>query len=90
MVEKWDHESLGSVNMMRMGFSIMIFAGILMLVTSLFCKMQIWNVVLPIFIFYYGSTFIWPNAFSLAFTPFGHIADMPVQSMVLCKSVEAP
>ncbi len=65
---------LGVVNMMRIGFIIMLIAGIAMLVVALCYRMTIWNVALPIFLFYYGSTFIWPNAFALAFTPFGHIA----------------
>jgi DHA1 family bicyclomycin/chloramphenicol resistance-like MFS transporter/DHA1 family 2-module integral membrane pump EmrD-like MFS transporter len=28
----------------------------------------------PVTLIYFGSSFIWPNAFSAAFTPFGEIA----------------
>lgn len=65
---------LGVANMMRLGFFIMITAGLMLLCASLFLEMAVWNVALPIFIFYFGSTLIWPSAFSLAFTPYGHIA----------------
>ncbi len=64
----------GIVNMMRLGFLIMVTSGMLMLVASALFELSVWSVALPIFLFYYGSTFIWPNAFALAFTPFGHIA----------------
>ncbi|MBS0286265.1 MAG: multidrug effflux MFS transporter [Proteobacteria bacterium] len=64
----------GIVNMMRLGLFIMLIAGILMLMVSTFFELSVLSVVLPIFLFYYGSTFIWPNAFALAFSPFGHIA----------------
>jgi DHA1 family bicyclomycin/chloramphenicol resistance-like MFS transporter/DHA1 family 2-module integral membrane pump EmrD-like MFS transporter len=30
--------------------------------------------VIPVALFFFGSSFIWPNAFATAFSPFGHIA----------------
>ena len=65
----------GMSTMMRFGWSICIFSGILMLVTKFLWGINVWNIMIPVTLFYFGSTFIWPNAFSTAFTPFGKIAD---------------
>lgn len=65
---------VGMPNMMRIGWAIMIFSGILLLAGKLFFGINVWDIVIPIILFYFGSTFIWPNAFATAFTPFGDIA----------------
>lgn len=67
-------EQFGMANMMRFGVGIMLIASIMLMSFNYFFEMNIWSVALPIFVFYFGVTFIWPNAFALAFTPFGHIA----------------
>ena len=36
--------------------------------------MNLWAIIVPAILFIFGSTFIWPNAFATAFTPFGHMA----------------
>lgn len=64
----------GMSNMMRFGWSIMILSGVLMLAGYWFFGINIWAIVMPAILFYFGSTFIWPNAFATAFTPFGQIA----------------
>jgi Bcr/CflA subfamily drug resistance transporter len=64
----------GMPNMMRFGWSIMILSGILMLAGKFFIGLNVWVIVIPMVLLYFGSTFIWPNAFATAFTPFGHIA----------------
>jgi Bcr/CflA subfamily drug resistance transporter len=64
----------GMVNMMRFGFSIMLLSGILMLLGKALLGVNSWAIIAPIILFYFGSTFIWPNAFATAFTPFGKIA----------------
>lgn len=64
----------GMQNMMRFGWSIMILSGLLMLLGYYFVGINLWAIVIPIILFYFGSTFIWPNAFAMAFTPFGQIA----------------
>lgn len=61
-------------NMMRFGWSVMILSGLLMLTGYYFVGMKVWAIAGPSILFYFGSTFIWPNAFATAFTPFGKIA----------------
>lgn len=65
---------LGMPFMMRIGFSIMIFSGVLLVVFYYLFGMNAWTIAIPGILFYFGSTFIWPNAFATAFTPFGKIA----------------
>jgi MFS transporter, DHA1 family, multidrug resistance protein len=47
-------------NLLIIGVSICLTAGILFLILSLFFKMVIWTVVVPIFIFFFGGAFIPP------------------------------
>jgi len=60
--------------MMRLGFSIMALSGIILVLGKLFYGLNVWSIAIPSLLFYFGSTFIWPNAFATAFTPFGKIA----------------
>ncbi len=64
----------GIPNMLRFGWAWMILSGLLMLLGYYIYGMNVWAIVVPVIIFYFGSTFIWPNAFAVAFTPFGKIA----------------
>lgn len=64
----------GSSKMIHFGLSIMLLSGILMLLGQLFIGINSWIIAGPIFLFFFGSTFIWPNAFAVSFTPFGKIA----------------
>ena len=65
---------LGQEVMLRLGWGLMIFSGINILLLSLFaCKILILFFAC-IFTFLFGTTLIWPNAFSRAFAPFGSIA----------------
>lgn len=65
---------LGIVSMMQIGFGLMIAAGIALFLGYYILGINLWAIMIPIFIFYFGSTLIWPNAFATAFTPFGEIA----------------
>lgn len=65
---------VGMPNMMRLGWGIMIVSGILLLLGKIFFGINLWAIIIPIILFYFGSTLIWPNAFAIAFTPFGEIA----------------
>jgi DHA1 family bicyclomycin/chloramphenicol resistance-like MFS transporter/DHA1 family 2-module integral membrane pump EmrD-like MFS transporter len=65
---------VGIPNMMRFGWSVMILAGVLMAVLTFLVGTTVWTVVAPALLFYFGSTFLWPNAVATAFTPFGKIA----------------
>lgn len=65
---------LGGKFMLRFGWSTMITSGCLLLVGHAFFGVNLFAIIIPVFLFYFGVTFIWPNAFAGAFTPFGHIA----------------
>ena len=65
---------LGMAAMLRFGWSIMSLSGIFMVLGYVIFGMNVWVIMLPIVWFYFGATFIWPNAFAIAFTPFGAIA----------------
>lgn len=60
--------------MMRFGWIVMTISGFLMLLVHFIIPMNVSTIMTPITLFFFGSTFIWPNAFATAFTPFGHIA----------------
>ncbi len=65
---------LGRAKMLRMGFSIMCMAGILMLMGESQFGVNSLAIVVPMILFYFGVTFIWPSAFAGAFGPFGKMA----------------
>jgi DHA1 family bicyclomycin/chloramphenicol resistance-like MFS transporter/DHA1 family 2-module integral membrane pump EmrD-like MFS transporter len=67
-------KDLGMHFMLNMGFGLMLLSGSLMIILNLILGLNITAITLPMFIFFFGSTFIWPNAYSIAFSPFGHIA----------------
>ncbi len=64
----------GSQCMLRFGWISMCISGLLLFLGQSLLGVNLYGVLLPVFMFYFGVTFIWPNAFSGAFTPFGHIA----------------
>lgn len=64
----------GQEKMLRIGWSIMIMSGLLILVLSLLSCKTVFLFLICIFMFLFGVTLIWPNAFSKAFSPFGAIA----------------
>ena len=67
-------ERFGVTNMLRFGISIMLAAGILMLSLSYMLGLNTWSVIIPALLFTFGVSFIFPNVFAKAFTPFGHNA----------------
>lgn len=64
----------GGKCMLRFGWAVMFFSGCLMLLGEGLFGVNLYTIILPVFLFYFGVTFIWPNAFAGAFTPFGTIA----------------
>jgi len=64
----------GMPTMLRFGWSTMIFAGILLFLGHFIFGLKLLPMVIPVALFFFGSSFIWPNAFATAFSPFGHIA----------------
>lgn len=67
-------KKLGMKYMMRFGFTAMIFCGIMMSLGYAFYGLNIYVIVAPTILFFFSSSFIWPNAFAAAFSPFGKIA----------------
>ena len=65
---------LDVIKMLRLGWGIMIFSGASLFVGYMIFGLTVWGVMIPVTFIYFGSSFIWPNAFSIAFTPFGNIA----------------
>ena len=61
-------------NMLRFGWTLMLLGGVLLFLGHFIFALEFWSFVIPTAIFFYGSSFIWPNAFATAFAPFGHIA----------------
>lgn len=64
----------GGKFMLRFGWTTMFASGCLLLMGQAFFGVNLYAIIGPVFLFYFGVTFIWPNAFAGAFTPFGHIA----------------
>lgn len=64
----------GTSSMMRVGWAVMVLVGATLAAFELFMKQSVGVIMVSIMLFYFGSTFIWPNAFATAFGPFGHIA----------------
>jgi Bcr/CflA subfamily drug resistance transporter len=67
-------ERFGVGRMLCLGWSVTFLSGVFLMGVSLFFPQSIVGVVLSAMLMVFGSTFIWPNIFSAAFTPFGHIA----------------
>lgn len=64
----------GIPNMLRFGWTLMLVGGVLLLLSHFIFALEFWSFVIPTAILFYGSSFIWPNAFATAFAPFGHMA----------------
>jgi len=64
----------GTVTMLQFGLWIMLGAGVLMMLGNFVFGMTVLTIIIPVLLFHFGTTFIWPNAFAGAFSPFGKIA----------------
>lgn len=65
---------IGTHNMLRTGFIIMLIAGTMILISKYLFGIHTLVIVSPMILFYFGVTFIWPSAFAGAFGPFGKMA----------------
>jgi len=65
---------IGTNVMLRSGLIIMIISGVILIVGKYMSGITVWNIVIPMLIFYFGVTFIWPSVFANAFKPFGKTA----------------
>lgn len=64
----------GMPTMLCFGWGVMICSGLIMLLGYYATGVNIWSIMIPVVLLFFGSSFIWPNAFAIAFTPFGKIA----------------
>lgn len=64
----------GMTALLRFGWAIMIISGIFMLMGYFLLGINAWAIIGPIILFYFGSTFIWPNTFATAFMHVGKAA----------------
>jgi Bcr/CflA subfamily drug resistance transporter len=65
---------VGMSSMMYRGWSIMWLGGVAMLLGFYMLGVVVWAIVPPMVVFYIGSMMVWPNAFAIAFAPYGRIA----------------
>ncbi len=59
---------------LQLGWGVMLSAGIIVMLGSLYLPQNIYVITIAIVLFYFGVTFIWPGVFTGAFAHFGHIA----------------
>ncbi len=67
-------ERFGTKNMLRVGWTLTLSAGLLLLLGYLVVGLNLYAVVLPVALFYFGIAFVFPNAFPGAFEDVGKIA----------------
>jgi Bcr/CflA subfamily drug resistance transporter len=65
---------LGKSVMLRLGWGLIFVAGMMILIWNIFWPQTVISLIFFVFIFLFGATFIWPNAFTEAFVPFAKIA----------------
>ena len=64
----------GRDTMLYLGWGIMFFSGVLMFALSFISTTNLFFIIVPAYVFLFGTAWIWPNCFVGAFEPFGHIA----------------
>lgn len=67
-------QRLGSHYLLRLGWVLTLLAGCLLLLGYYLVGLSISLILLPVILFFFGVTFIWPNIMAQAMMPFGHIA----------------
>ncbi len=65
---------LGKSFMLHLGWGLIFLSGVMILIWNIFWPQTSISLVVFVFIFLFGATFIWPNAFTEAFAPFAKIA----------------
>ncbi len=64
----------GISTLLMFGWWSMLVAGLLMFLFKWIIPINLYIIIVPAFIFYFGSAFIWPNVFAAAFKEIGKIA----------------
>jgi Bcr/CflA subfamily drug resistance transporter len=62
--------SINGKKLILFGASLMFCAGVVFLFTAKYEILSIYNVMIPVLIFSFGNSFIFPNSYSAALTPF--------------------
>ena len=60
--------------MLRFGWSCVVLSSLFLFISYYAFGVTLWPITFASLILYFGLTFIWPNLFACAFTPFGKIA----------------
>ncbi|MCD6055074.1 MAG: multidrug resistance transporter, Bcr family [Gammaproteobacteria bacterium] len=64
----------GGRKLIQIGWGISLLGGFLLLLSQADWGITTTGILISAFLFALGSTFVWPNSFAGALTPFGHIA----------------
>jgi Bcr/CflA subfamily drug resistance transporter len=64
----------GAHRMIAFSVMIMLLSGVLMLLLHYMVGMRAWAIIIPAQLFSFGAMFMFPNTFSIAFTPFKKIS----------------
>lgn len=64
----------GVTFLLRLAWAVMFLAALSIVLLGFMIPQNLWTVVVPLLVFVFASGFVWPNVFSSAFTPFGHIS----------------
>jgi DHA1 family bicyclomycin/chloramphenicol resistance-like MFS transporter/DHA1 family 2-module integral membrane pump EmrD-like MFS transporter len=67
-------KKVGIPTMLRLGWLIMLISGLFILASALFLSLHIACLLAGLVLLYFGSSWVLPNVFATAFTPYGHIA----------------
>ena len=67
-------ERFGMILMLRIGWSLIIAAGVVLLISYALVGLELWTTVSALLLLFLGCCFVWANAFATAITPFGDIA----------------
>jgi Bcr/CflA subfamily drug resistance transporter len=65
---------VGKERMLMFAWVVIALSGILMLMGYAILGVELWVILLPLALFFFGGTLLWPNAFAISMEPFGDIA----------------
>lgn len=67
-------KKLGIATLIRLGWLIMLLSAGFLFSAAFLHHTAVYAILIGVVLLYFGSTWVLPNAFATAFTPFGHIA----------------
>lgn len=69
-------KKIGTSNVLTFAWSVMVISGVLFILFHYFWPFSAFSIIVPASLFLFSSMFVFPNTFTLAFAPFGHIAGL--------------